>query len=96
MTISETRSASLSEQARFLAQSTALEIQRGGGRDVAGILARRQAAAAAEYPDASFEEVPVARVCGEPAAASTALRTSDVRLETSDLRVQIWNLHSAI
>src|SRR5438094_10009182 len=31
----------LSDQARFLAQSTALEIQRGGGRDVAGILERR-------------------------------------------------------
>ena len=35
--------AALADQARFLAQSTALEIQRAGGRDVAGILERRQA-----------------------------------------------------
>ena len=36
----------LSDQAKFFAQSTALEIQRSGGRDAAGILPRRQANAA--------------------------------------------------
>src|SRR5207249_8049519 len=46
----QSRLHALSEQARFFAQSTALEIQRSGGRDVDGIIARRQANAAAEYP----------------------------------------------
>ena len=81
----QSRLHALSEQARFLAQSTALEIQRAGGRDVAGILARRQATAAAEYPDVSIEVLPVARVCGEtPAAPSAAVvQTSDFRLQIS-------------
>ncbi len=34
----QSRLRALSEQARFLAQSTALEIQRAGGRDIASIL----------------------------------------------------------
>ena len=42
----QSRLRALSEQARFLAQSAALEIQRAGGRDVPGILALRQANAA--------------------------------------------------
>ena len=46
----QSRLRALSEQARFLAQSTALEIQRAGGRDVAAIIARRQASAAEKYP----------------------------------------------
>jgi sigma-B regulation protein RsbU (phosphoserine phosphatase) len=54
----------LSEQARFLAQSTALEVQRAGGRDVAGILATRQANAAREYPEVSMAVVAVSRACG--------------------------------
>src|SRR5439155_2877238 len=44
----QSRLRALSEQARFLAQSTALEIQRAGGRDVANILTRRQTALAAQ------------------------------------------------
>src|SRR3954463_4404948 len=59
----QSRLHALSEQARFLAQSTALEIQRAGGRDVAGTLARRQAGAADEYPNASIVVVPVNRTC---------------------------------
>src|SRR5438105_68348 len=35
----ESRLRALSEEARFLAQSTALEIQAAGGRDVAGLIA---------------------------------------------------------
>jgi sigma-B regulation protein RsbU (phosphoserine phosphatase) len=76
----------LSDQARFLAQSTALEIQRGGGRDVSNILVRRQASAAAQFPDMSMAVVGVDRVCGTaPSVASSAqsAQTSDVRLQTS-------------
>ena len=63
----QSRLRALSEQARFLAQSTALEIQRAGGRDVADIITRRQANAGIEYPDVSIAVLPVARVCGTPA-----------------------------
>ena len=78
----QSRLRSLSEQARFLAQSAALEIQRAGGRDVPGILALRQANAAKEYPEVSMAVVPVTRVCGQPAAAET-----NFRLQTSDFRL---------
>ena len=77
----QSRLRALSEQARFLAQSTALEIQRAGGRDVPGILALRQANAAGQYPDVSMAVVPVNRVCG---GAGT---DSDFRLQTSDFRL---------
>jgi sigma-B regulation protein RsbU (phosphoserine phosphatase) len=80
----QSRLRALGEQARFLAQSTALEIQRAGGRDVAGILARRQAAAAADYPSASIAVVPVNRVCGQPASdTNPKSQTLDVRLQTA-------------
>src|SRR5471032_907457 len=77
----QSRLRALSEQARFLAQSTALEIQRAGGRDVQGILARRQANAAAQYPEVSMVVVPVNRVCGEAGGApSASLPPSDFTL----------------
>ena len=79
----QSRLRALSEQSRFLAQSAALEIQRAGGRDAAGILALRQANAAKEYPEVSMAVVPVNRVCGEPGAARASFQTSDVRLQTS-------------
>ena len=60
----QSRLRALSEQSRFMAQSAALEIQRAGGRDVAGILELRQANAAKEYPEVSMAVVPVNRACG--------------------------------
>jgi len=66
----QSRLRALSEQARFLAQSTALEIQRGGGRDVASILARRQATAAEQYPGVSIAVVPASSACSGSAAPS--------------------------
>jgi phosphoserine phosphatase RsbU/P len=60
----QSRLRALSEQARFIAQSTALEIQRAGGRDVASIVARRQANAAEQYPGVSLAVVPVSDECG--------------------------------
>ena len=61
----QSRLHALGEQARFIAQSTALEIQRAGGRDVAAILARRQETAAEQYPGVSIAVVPVSEACGE-------------------------------
>ena len=77
----QSRLRALSEQARFLAQSTALEIQRGGGRDAAIILARRQAIAADQYPDVSMAIVPVARVCGSPGS------DSEFRTQNSEFKI---------
>src|SRR5262249_46049815 len=53
----------LADKAGYVAQSTALEIQRAGPRDLAVIAARRQAAAATEYPDASMAIVSIERSC---------------------------------
>jgi sigma-B regulation protein RsbU (phosphoserine phosphatase) len=78
----QSRLRALSEQARFLAQSTALEIQRAGGRDVPGILALRMANAAGQYPDVSMAVVPANRVCGEAGGADR-----DFRFQTSDFRL---------
>src|SRR3954468_9978604 len=60
----QSRVHALSQEARFLAQSAAVEIQRAGGRDVPGILALRQSNAAREYPDASMAIVPASAQCG--------------------------------
>ena len=64
----QSRLRAMSDQARFIAQGTALEIQRAGGRDVAAIVARRQANAADEFPDLSIAVVAVNRSC--PAGGS--------------------------
>jgi len=71
----------LSDQAEFLAQSAVLEIQRAAGRDVAGIIAHRQANAAEKYADASIAVLPVLRNCDGSTARSSG---PDFRLQTSD------------
>src|SRR6195256_2001926 len=48
----------LGDQAKSLAEGTALEIQRSGGRDVAGIVERRQANATGEFTGVSLAVVP--------------------------------------
>ncbi len=58
----------ITAQAQFLAESTAAEILRGGGRDVAGLLTRRQTNAAGQFQGISFAVVPVDRQCGTTAA----------------------------
>jgi sigma-B regulation protein RsbU (phosphoserine phosphatase) len=74
----QSRLRALSEEARFLSQSAALEIQRAGGRDVAAILALRQANAAREYPEVSMAVVPVNRSCGGG---------QEVRMQNSEFRI---------
>jgi serine phosphatase RsbU (regulator of sigma subunit) len=78
----QSRLSALSERAGFIAQSTALEIQRGGGRDAAAIIAHRQASEAEKYPDISIAVVPVAHTCGETASESRA-QSSEFRLLTA-------------
>jgi sigma-B regulation protein RsbU (phosphoserine phosphatase) len=70
----QSRLHALADQARFFAQSTALEIQRAGGRDLAGIIARRQGNADGQYPDMSIAVVPVDHVCGSVGNPPSDLR----------------------
>jgi sigma-B regulation protein RsbU (phosphoserine phosphatase) len=63
----------LGERAASIASTTASEIQRADGRDVAGILARRQAAIAGEFPGASFAVVPMSRPCGGASSEAAGL-----------------------
>src|SRR5207244_473472 len=66
----QSRLQALSDEAKFLAQSTALEIQRASGRDVAAIAARRQTNALVQFPGASVAIVPFDGTCTEPAGSS--------------------------
>src|SRR5205807_10459003 len=80
----QSRLQSLSDEAKFLAQSTALEIQRGGGRDVGAIAARRQTNALTQFPGASVAIVPYEGLCTEPAGPSGGgVATANARPITS-------------
>jgi serine phosphatase RsbU (regulator of sigma subunit) len=87
----QSRLRALAEQARFFAQSTALEIQRAGGRDMASVLARRQANAGSQYPDMSIAVVPVDQGCGAAGKPQSDPRNlqSDLRNPPPTLRMQI-------
>jgi sigma-B regulation protein RsbU (phosphoserine phosphatase) len=75
----QSRLRALSEQARFVAQSAALEIQRSDGRDVGGILTLRQGNAARDFPDASIAVVPVNRTCGGKVASPPVTQIAILR-----------------
>jgi sigma-B regulation protein RsbU (phosphoserine phosphatase) len=74
----QSRLSALSERAGFIAQSTALEIQRSSGRDVVAIIERRQQAEAEKYPDISIVVVPIVHTCG----------SHEFQIPVSDLRIQ--------
>ena len=59
----QTRLQSLAGQAHAIASTTAVEIQRAGGRGASSIAARRQAAVATDFPGASIAVVPMDRPC---------------------------------
>jgi phosphoserine phosphatase RsbU/P len=60
----QARVRSLSEQAQFIAQTTAIELSRAQGRmDLADRLERKQATLESRYPEASLALVPVSRTC---------------------------------
>src|SRR5262245_10477606 len=69
----QSRLRALSEQARFLAQGTALEIQRASGRGVEFIVDRRMTNNAEEFPDLSLAVIPVQRECEGANAAATPI-----------------------
>ena len=80
----QTRFRALTERAASIASTTAVEIQRAGGRDMAAILARREAALASEFPGVSFAVVPMNRPCAtrgrrgahRPAASPSPMATA--------------------
>jgi sigma-B regulation protein RsbU (phosphoserine phosphatase) len=65
----QTEVVSLRDRIRFLSSSTALELQRGGGRDMRNVLMRAQARAIGEFPGLSMAVVPVSRTCSAPDAS---------------------------
>jgi serine phosphatase RsbU (regulator of sigma subunit) len=76
----QARVRSLVDQTQFLAQTTALELQRAGDADAFNdTLQRRQAAAAARYPAASYAVVPIERSCDAAAADARAARPPALR-----------------
>jgi sigma-B regulation protein RsbU (phosphoserine phosphatase) len=64
----QTRLRALTEQARFVAQTTAVEIQKAGGRDVPAIVVRRQTGIATQYPEASIAVLSVDADCHSDAS----------------------------
>jgi sigma-B regulation protein RsbU (phosphoserine phosphatase) len=75
----QSRLRAVSDEARFLARSTALEIQRSSGRDVAAIVAARQANASQQFSGISLAVVTVGRPCAdrtEDAGAAAAVATA--------------------
>jgi sigma-B regulation protein RsbU (phosphoserine phosphatase) len=77
----QSRLRALGDQARYIAQSTAVEIQRAGGRDVATIIARRQATAHGQYPDTSIAVVPINRVCESTGGSASTFQISNSQFQ---------------
>src|SRR3954470_14233196 len=71
----QTRLQSLSAQAQAIASTTAVEIQRAGGRGVSSIAVRRQSAVAKEFPGASIVVLPMERPCENSDAAAVESAT---------------------
>src|SRR5262249_12954106 len=80
----QTRLRELADDVHAIAQSTALEIQRAGGRDIAGIVSRRQAVSGQRFPGIVFAVVPDGQPC---AATATPAATSGAAFDLQDVRV---------
>ena len=61
----QARLRALADRAESIAKTTALEIQRAGSRDMEGIVAQRETAAAREFEGASIAVVEMRRPCSE-------------------------------
>ena len=79
----QTRLRELSERALAVADATALEIRLADGRDVKGILDRRQRALAREIPSASLAVVPVSAPCADIGARRSRRATAALQLQTA-------------
>jgi len=76
----QTRLRALAERTQSVAQSTAFEIERSGGRDVASLLERRQELANSDASGVSIAVVPVARACdATPHSAASQVAASRVQ-----------------
>jgi serine phosphatase RsbU (regulator of sigma subunit) len=84
----QSRLRALADQSRAIAQSTVLEIQRGGWQDVPALLARRQTNAAEQFPDLSMTVVPASRSCTEAGSGKSQVSSgsANLRLQPSDFR----------
>src|SRR5258708_5219161 len=69
----------LADRARLIAQTAALDIQRAGGRDMTGIVARREARDAPQHADLSIVAVPAAQTCENAAPSTLKLDATDFR-----------------
>src|SRR5262249_33885996 len=67
----QSRLRALGEQARFLAESAAIDVQRAGGRDLEAVLARRQNSAARQFPGVSLAVLALDRPCRTAPGAPT-------------------------
>ncbi|PWT85890.1 MAG: hypothetical protein C5B57_02080 [Blastocatellia bacterium] len=72
----QSRLQSLSDQARSVARTAAIEIQADGGRSISAVIARRLMAAADELPGLSLAVIPVTRNCTGVVGAGDSVRVS--------------------
>jgi sigma-B regulation protein RsbU (phosphoserine phosphatase) len=89
----QTEVASLTERVRFIATSTALDIERGAGRDVPDTLTRAHARMRTDFPGAAIALVPAGRMCAlqdggsrarVPPGASARLQPADQRARAGE------------
>jgi serine phosphatase RsbU (regulator of sigma subunit) len=85
----QTQLRELEGQARFLASSAAIEIQRAGAREAAAIVQRKQANGATQYEGLSIAVVPVGRSCPSrvPSTGESHTPTSTVPVPDSTGRI---------
>jgi serine phosphatase RsbU (regulator of sigma subunit) len=93
----QARLQSLSDRAEFLAQNAALEIQRAGGRDVAGIITRRQAIASEKSAsDVSIEVLPAAGCAKKSEGGSQKSEAASQKAEVASLQTSDFRLHTLV
>jgi sigma-B regulation protein RsbU (phosphoserine phosphatase) len=64
---------SLQDRARFIAASTAIDVQLGGGRNVADVLERRRTSVNSEFSDVSLAAIPTMRTCPATDSSTSAM-----------------------
>ncbi len=82
----QARLSTLADRAESIAKTTALEIQRAGGREMSAIVAQRETAAAREFESASIAVVPLKRPCERVSPVETPLAPVDGQPPADDGR----------
>jgi serine phosphatase RsbU (regulator of sigma subunit) len=83
----QTQLRELEGQARFLASSAAIEIQRAGAREAAAIVQRKQANGATQYESLSIAVVPVGRSCASRSTSTVESHTRPAAVPDSSSRI---------